>query len=209
MCAIFSHLRIASVVATLCILLARAELASAATQNLPLDPKSSSLTFIGDAFLHSFHGEARDLSGNALLDQNAATPVQKAVLHFKTASLTTFQDQRDQKMREWLKIDAHPDATFRLESVALVDGDAQKAVVGHPAKFLVRGELSLNGVKQPISGNALGWRDKDRLIVTGETVIDTLKYGLPQIREAFMTVGTQVKTSYRFEFILPADFALK
>ena len=167
------------------------------------------MTFIGDAFLHNFHGEARDFSGNALLDPNAVPPVQQAVLRFKTASLTTFQTQRDQKMREWLKIDAHPDATFRLESVALVDGDAQKAVAAHPAKFLVRGELSLNGVKQPISGNALGWRDKDRLIVTGETVLDTLKYRLPQIREAFLTVGTQVKTSYRFAFILPSDFTLK
>jgi hypothetical protein len=47
------------------------------------------------------------------------------------------------------------------------------------------------------------------LIVTGETVVDTLKYGLPQIREAFMTVGTNVKTSYRFTFILPPEYVVK
>ncbi|HEY3898349.1 MAG TPA: YceI family protein [Chthoniobacter sp.] len=180
-----------------------------AGQNLPLDPKASSLTFVGDSFLHDFHGEARDFSGSALLDPAATPPVQKATLHFKTASLTTFNKGRDQKMRDWLKIDAHPDATFSLESVKLVEGDVQHAGASHPAKFQVSGELTLNGTKQPISGSALGWREKDRLVVTGQTVIDTLKYGLPQIREAFMTVGTNVKTSYRFTFILPPEYVVK
>ena len=180
-----------------------------AGQNLPLDPKASSLTFVGDSFLHEFHGEARDFSGSAILDPAATPPVQKATLRFKTASLTTFNKGRDQKMRDWLKIDAHPEATFSLEGVKLVEGDVQNASASHPAKFQVSGELTLNGTKQTISGRALGWREKDRLVVTGETVLDTLKYGLPQIREAFMTVGTNVRTSYRFSFILPAEFALK
>jgi polyisoprenoid-binding protein YceI len=180
-----------------------------AGQTLPLDPKGSSLTFVGTAFLHDFHGEARDVTGSAVVESEATPPVQKATLHFKTASLTTFNKGRDQKMREWLKIDAHPEATFSLESVKLVEGDAQRAVASHPAKFQVSGELTLNGVKQPVSGSALGWREKDRLVVTGETVIDTLKYSLPQIREAMMTVGTNVKTSYRFSFILPAELSAK
>jgi len=192
-----------------CVLLAGGAFADAAGQNLPLDPKASSLTFIGDSFLHSFHGEARDISGSAILDTEATPPVQKATLHFKTASLTTFHSGRDQKMRDWLKIDTHPEATFSLESVTLLEGDIPHAMATHQAKFQVTGQFTLNGVKQPISGNALGWREKDRLVVTGETVVDTLKYGLPQIREAFMTVGTNVKTSYRFSFILPEEFALK
>jgi polyisoprenoid-binding protein YceI len=180
-----------------------------AEQNLPLDPKGSSLTFVGDSFLHDFHGEARDFSGSAILDPAATPPIQKATLHFKTASLTTFNKGRDQKMRDWLKIDAHPEATFSLDGVKLVEGDVEHASAAHPAKFQVSGELRLNGTKQPISGSALGWREKDRLVVTGETVVDTLKYGLQQIREAFMTVGTNVKTSYRFSFILPAEYVAK
>ena len=176
---------------------------------LPLDAKGSSLTFVGDSFLHSFHGEAKEFTGNAELDTTATPPVQRATLHFKTAALTTFHNGRDQKMRDWLKINTHPDATFSLESVKLVDGDIQKADSQHPAKFSVSGTLTLNGVKQPTGGNALGWRERDHLIVSGETTIDTLKHGLPQIREAFMTVGTNVKTTYRFAFILPAEFALK
>lgn len=177
--------------------------------NLPLDPKGSTLTFVGDSFLHSFHGEAKEFTGSAELDTTAIPAVQRATLHFKTASLTTFHNGRDQKMREWLKINTHPDATFTLESVKLVDGNVQKANAQHPAKFTVSGKLNLNGVKQPTGGSALGWREGDRLIVSGETTVDTLKHGLPQIREAFMTVGTNVKTTYRFSFALPPDFALK
>jgi polyisoprenoid-binding protein YceI len=195
--------------AALCLLPVFGSSALAESINLPLDPKGSSLKFVGDSFLHSFHGEARDFTGAAQLDSSATPPVQSATLHFRTAALTTFHNGRDQKMREWLKVTAHPDATFTLESVKLIEGDIQKADPQHPARFNVSGTFDLNGVKQPIGGTALGWRERDRLIVSGETTIDTLKHGLPQIREAFMTVGTNVKTTYRFSFTLPAEFALK
>lgn len=178
-----------------------------AGQNLPLDAKGSSLTFVGDATLHTFKGEAKNISGSATLDPEATPPVQKASLRFKTAALTTFNDKRDQNMRDWLKVEVHPDVTFALESVKLVEGDSKQADPQHPAKFTVNGTFTLNGTKQPFSGAARGWRDKDRLVVSGEAVIDTLKFGLPQIKQAFLTVGTQVKTSYRFSFILPPAYA--
>ena len=180
-----------------------------ADEAIDLDPNGSSVKFVGDSFLHSFHGEAKDISGSAELDANAVPPVQKATLHFKTAALTTFHKERDQKMFAWLQIAVHPDALFSLQTVKLVEGDYQNANALHPAKFEVRGGFTLNGVRKPIIGSALGWREKDRLIVSGDTTVDTLRYGLPQIREAFMTVGTEVKVSYRFSFILPREYAAK
>jgi len=176
---------------------------------LPLDPKGSSLTFVGDSFLHSFHGEAKDISGSAELDPAATPPVKRATLHFKTAALTTFHNARDQKMRDWMQVNVHPDITYTLDSVKLVEGSIEKADARHPAKFEVSGELNLNGLKQRAGGAALGWRDGTHLIVSGDAAVDTLKHGLPQIREAIMTVGTVVKTSYRFSFVLPPEFALK
>ncbi|MEP6668407.1 MAG: YceI family protein [Chthoniobacter sp.] len=181
----------------------------AASQTLPLDAKGSSLTFVGDATLHSFKGEAKEFTGSATLDTEATPPVQKATLRFKTAALTTFNDKRDKNMRDWLKVEVHPDVTFTLENVKLVEGDIQKADLQHPAKFTVNGVLVLNGEKQPFGGPAAGWREKDRLIVTGDAVIDTLKFGLPQIRQAVLTVATKVKTSYRFSFALPPAYTLK
>ncbi|MEI9893130.1 MAG: YceI family protein [Chthoniobacter sp.] len=181
----------------------------AANQTLPLDPQGSSLTFVGDATLHSFRGEAKEFTGSATLDTEASPPVQKATLRFKTAALTTFNDKRDKNMRDWLKVEVHPDVTFTLESVKLIEGDMPKADAQHPAKFTVNGTFVLNGAKQPFGGAALGWRAKDRLLVTGDAVIDTLQFGLPQIRQTLLTVATKVKTSYRFSFILPPAYALK
>jgi polyisoprenoid-binding protein YceI len=182
---------------------------AASGETLPLDPKGSSLTFIGESFLHNFHGEAKDFSGNAELERDAVPPIQKATLHFKTAALTTFSQQRDQNMRDWLKIKVHPDATFQLESVKVLTGDYKTASPSQPAKFEVHGSLTLNGVRQPLSGTAQGWREKDRVIVAGDTTVDTSKHGLPQIREAILTVGRNVKTAFRFSFALPSDYSVK
>lgn len=183
--------------------------AIASAETLALDPRGSSLTFIGEAFLHNFHGEAKDFTGSAEVEKNAVPPIQKATLHFKTAALTTFSEQRDQNMRNWLNIKVHPDATFQLESVKVLSGDYKTASASQPAKFEVHGTLTLNGVKQPLSGAAQGWREKDRLIVAGETTVDTSRHGLPQIREAILTVGKNVKTAYHFSFVLPPDYSAK
>ena len=179
-------------------------------ETLPLDAKGSSLTFAGEALMHNFRGQAKEITGHATLDGNAVPPVQSATLQFNTAALTTFQADRDQNMKEWLQVKVYPEATFQLETVRLLQGDFRTATAAVPAKFAVSGTLTLHGVKQPLSGNALGWREKDRLIVAGETVIDTLKFGLPQIRQAVvLSVATNVKTTFRLSFVLPPEFAAK
>ena len=176
---------------------------------LPLDTKESSLKFYCESFMHNFHGEAQEMSGKAEVNLRAAPPVQTATLHFKTTALTTFIKARDEKMYDWLHVQMHPEAVFQLQSVKLVSGDYKLADPQHPAEFKVTGMLTLNGLQQPISGTAKGWRDNDRLVVSGETVVDTLSYGLPQIRMAVLTVGTNVKTSYTFRFVLPPEYAKK
>jgi polyisoprenoid-binding protein YceI len=176
---------------------------------LPLDRKESFVKFVGESFLHDFHGEAKEFSGDAELDPSASPPVQHAALRFSEAKLTTFLEGRDKKMFEWLKVDAHPNADFVLEKVQLTAGDFKAADARHPASFAVSGSFTFNGVTQPISGTAKGWREKNRLVILGETTIDTLKFALPQIREAFMTVGTNIKVSYQFSFVLPSEYALK
>lgn len=182
--------------------------ACARADTLALDRKGSSLTFVGESLLHNFHGEATVFTGEAELARDAVPPIQKATLHFSTASLTTSLDARDEKMRAWLNIKVHPDASFQLESVRLVSGDYKTATSADPASFAVSGTFLFNGVKQPLAGTAKGWRAKDRVIVSGETIVDTLKHGLPQIREAaVLTVGTSVKVAFRFSFILPPDYA--
>jgi len=183
--------------------------ASYADQVLPLDPADSSFHFIGDSFLHSFHGEAKEITGSAILNSSATPPIQTAMLAFRSARLTTFNDERDAKMKDWMAIGIHPEVDFDLEKVTPISGDYSTATATHPTRFGVAGTLTLNGVKQRITGEALGWREKDRLVVTGDIVVNTLNFGLPQIRMAIITVAPEVKTSYRFSFKLPPELALK
>ncbi len=196
--------------AALLSLLLMAVLRAAAGETLPLDPQDSALTFMGESFLHDFHGEAKDFSGEAHLKAEAVPPIQNATLHFRMAAITTFQSQRDQRMWDWLQIKAHPDATFHLKAVRIVAGNYKTASSAEPAKFLVSGSFTLNGVEVPLSATVQGWRNKDRVILQGETNVDTLKHDLPQIREAaVLTVGTEVKIAFRFSFVLPPDRAVK
>jgi polyisoprenoid-binding protein YceI len=182
---------------------------AADTSKLPLDRKGSFVKFVGESFLHNFHGEAKEFSGDAALDPSANPPVQRAALRFAETKLTTFHEGRDKKMFEWLNVNAHPDASFALEKVQLTAGDFKAADAQHPASFAVAGSFTFNGVKQPLSGAAKGWRDKNHLVILGEATVDTLKFALPQIREAFMTVGTNIKVTYQFSFVLPPEYAMK
>lgn len=185
-----------------------ARISNAADANaLPLDPKASSVKFFCESLLHNFHGEAREMSGSASVDEQAVPPIQNASLHFKLGTMTTFIKDRDSKMYDWLKVNANPEAVFELKRVKPVGGDYKSADAQHPAEFKVVGTFTLNGVSQPLEGMAKGWREKDRLVVCGDSVIDTLKFGLPQIRMAVLTVGTNVKVSYNFSFALPAVYA--
>src|SRR5208337_3296510 len=88
---------------------------SCADQSLPLDPGDSSFHFTGYSFLHDFHGEAKAISGNAVVNLSANPPVQTAKLAFKTAELTTYNGERDDNMKEWLRVEVHPEVDFGLE----------------------------------------------------------------------------------------------
>lgn len=182
---------------------------SYADQALPLDPADSSFHFTGDSFLHSFHGEAKAITGIAVVNLSSNPPVQTAQLAFQTAELTTFNGERDDKMKQWMQVDIHPEIDFALEKVTLISGDCRTATSLQPAHFGVTGTLTLNAVKQRITGEALGWREKDRLVVTGDIPLNTLDFGLPQIRLVVITVAPVVKTAYRFSFKLPPELALK
>lgn len=176
---------------------------------LPLDPAESFLHFTGYSFLHNFQGEAKAITGSATVNMSATPPIQTAKLIFKTTELTTLNNKRDENMKQWMHVDIHPEVDFSLEKVTPISGDYKTATQQQPARFSVAGTLTLNGVKQRITGEALGWREKGRLIVTGGIELNTLKFDLPQIKMVVLTVAPEVKTSYRFSFKLPPEFTQK
>lgn len=173
----------------------------------PLDVPQSSLTFTGHAFLHDFKGEAKDFRGSAWIEPNDPSLVQTADIFITSAKLTTFENERDRHMDAWLHVDANPVITFHLARVIPLKGDPTRATVGHPAQFLVSGQFTLNQTTRPLEAVATGWRDGQRLSVTGATKIDTLAYNLPIVKQLFLTVDKDVDVRFHLVFDLPLNLS--
>jgi polyisoprenoid-binding protein YceI len=179
---------------------------TARAADAPLDVKLTTLKFTGHAFLHSFAGQAKDFEGGAQVDPTNPNYVTAAVIDIATARMTTFESTRDHNMKKWLDADANPRIEYRLEKIDCLTG-IPVATEEHPATFKVEGDFTLNRATRPLAAKVTAWRDKGLLIVTGTATINTMDYGLPIIRQMFMTVDRNVDVSFRLVFDLPADAA--
>src|ERR1700677_2602384 len=82
-----------------------------------LDEEASTLKFTGHAFLHDFHGEAKECHGAAQIDPTRPELVHSAFLKIMAAKMTTFEDARDHNMETWLNVTANPVILFELTKV--------------------------------------------------------------------------------------------
>jgi len=181
---------------------------AASALDVPLDQKQSSLKFTGHAFLHDFNGEAPQFSGSAQLDAGQSAIVLGARIDIQAARMTTFESARDRTMLGWLHVDTNPEMRFQLTKVKPVKGDPAGATRNHPSVFLVAGDFTLNKTTKPLETQAQGWREGGWLVVTGTTKINTADYGLPEIRQFFMTVEKQVDVAFRLVFDLPPELQI-
>lgn len=168
-----------------------------------LDEEASTLKFTGHAFLHDFHGEAKEFHGVAQIDPTRPELVHSALLKIMAAKMTTFEDARDHNMITWLNVTANPVILFELTKVTPLTGDLAHATKEHPAQFTVSGTFMLNKVGKPLETTATAWRDGKNLVVEGTTQIDTEDHGLPVVRTLFLTVDKQVDIAFHLVFELP------
>jgi polyisoprenoid-binding protein YceI len=170
----------------------------------PLDPAQTTITFTGHATLHDFQGAAREIKGDAQVDNANPNFVTGAKVDVATASMTTFSDGRDKHMREWLRIDVNPGIEFRLAKIKrTAPGDVSRSAQA-PSLYDVTGDFTLNGITRPLAARARGWLDGHTLVVEGTTKIDTTEYGLPIIKQFFLTVDPNVDVKFHLVFNLPA-----
>lgn len=169
----------------------------------PLDAKASTLTFTGHAFLHDFHGEAKEFRGVAQVDPAWSQLVRSAALDIAAAKMTTFVDARDRNMKTWLHTDQNPDIRFELAAAKPLQGDLAHATKEHPALFAVTGTFTLNQVAKPLATKVSAWREGRQLIVDGTAAIDTTDHGLPIVKQLFLTVDKNVDIAFHLVFELP------
>ncbi len=120
--------------------------ARAMAADAPLDAKASTLKFTGHAFLHDFHGEAKEFRGVARVDPVLPELVRGATVDIVAAKMTTLVDARDHNMQTWLQTDKNPEIRFELMKVKALQGDLAHATKDHPALFAVSGTFTLNQV---------------------------------------------------------------
>jgi polyisoprenoid-binding protein YceI len=156
--------------------------------------------------MHDFTGEPQKLTGSAQLSPSAPVIVTSAKVLIQASTMTTFEDARDKNMKTWLQVDTNPDIVFALTKVQPFAGEPKLATEKSPARFSIEGELMLHGKKHRLTDMADGWRTGSHLIVSGTTSINTEDYGLPQVRQFFLTVDKKVDISYRLVFDLPPSF---
>jgi polyisoprenoid-binding protein YceI len=171
--------------------------------DVPLDAQASTLTFTGHAFLHDFHGEAKSFEGAAQIDATRPELVRGATIVIAAAKMTTFVDARDHNMDAWLHVETNPEIRFDLTRLTPLQGDLAHATKAQPALFAVSGTFTLNRVGKALETKAAAWREGRELIVEGTTTIDTTAYGLPIVRQFFLTVDKQVDIAFHLVFDLP------
>jgi polyisoprenoid-binding protein YceI len=169
----------------------------------PLNVTASTLKFTGHAFLHDFHGEAKEFRGTAQVDPALPELVQSATITIAAAKMTTFIDARDRNMVAWLKVEANPEIRFELTKVKLARGDLAKATKEAPAHFAVSGTFTLNHVAKPLATDVTAWREGKQLVVEGAAQVDTADHGLPEVRTLFLTVDKEVDITFQLLFDVP------
>lgn len=164
--------------------LATAPLA-AAPQKLLVDHAASKVAFEARATMHSFDGWIDSWDLDLRMPDGGELP---DVVVFKGNGLTMTTDhkKRDEEMHHWMEHDKLPDVEFRVKSFS-----------GTPAARVADGDLTLHGITMPISIPVTLKREGDALTVTGEVVVDTSKFGLPQFRKfGMLSVDTEVRVNF-------------
>ncbi len=175
----------------------------------PLDPKVSYLKFTGHAFMHEFNGTAGLFHGSAQIDTQTPQVVTGANIVINAVAMTTFDNDRDKNMRDWLQVETNPEITFVLQKVTPLQAfTPTAATIGNPVPFTVKGTLTLNRATHDVETRVLGWREGSWLIVTGTTVINTTDYGLPPVQKFFLSVDKNVDLAFRLAFVLPQSLRL-
>ncbi|WP_221031390.1 YceI family protein [Actomonas aquatica] len=159
---------------------------SAATKSLSVDHKQSRIEVDVKATMGSFVGHLADYDATIAVDESGSA-VKSAVIAFKFADVKTGEDKRDHHMHDWQETEKYPDARFELVKLAPAEGGA----------FDATGKLTLHGQTQELSFPVQITTEGDTLVIDGEAVVNTERFGLPIIRK-FLALKVNPDVTVRF-----------
>jgi len=120
----------------------------------------------------------------------AAPQVTSAALAFRFTDMKTGEDKRDKNLHDWQETEKFPDGRFKLS-----EGGA-----GPAGGYVATGSLTFHGVTQPVQFPVQVTTEGEVIIIDGEVVIDTQKFGLPIIRLFFaLKVNPEVTVFFHLQ----------
>lgn len=159
--------------------------AHAASHRLKVDHAASKVEFSSRATMHGFTGSIESWELDLRITDGAELP-DVVVFTGNGASMTTAHGKRDAEMHHWMEHDKFPDVQFTLLRFS-----------GTPEARVAEGELTLHGVSLSVAIPVTLERHGNSLTVSGGTVLDTTRFGLPQFRKfGVLTVAPEVKVSF-------------
>jgi len=125
------------------------------------------------------------------VEVDGATPqVTSAELAFRFSDVKTGEDKRDKNMHDWQETEKFPDGHFKLSELA---ADPEGG-------YVATGSFTFHGVTQPLQFPVQVMTEGEVMIIDGEVVIDTQKFGLPIIRLFFaLKVNPEVTVLFHLQ----------
>jgi polyisoprenoid-binding protein YceI len=179
--------------ASIAVLLLTAGAAGAESYAFRLDPKSTRVTFLLDAFMHKVHGKAALARGEIRFDQSGAARGEVVV---DATSAQTGNEKRDRDMHvKVLESEAFP------EIVLAVDSYQGRFDPGAPSEVVVKARLRIHGAEHPIqlemalAPEPEGAGAAKRLEATTTFSVPYVEWGMKDPSKALLRVGKVVEVT--------------
>lgn len=142
--------------------------------------RDENTTSVGFTFFEILPSDRRETSGSTQAVEGYATieegTLKAGEITVDMAEVSTDNERRDINVRtKILNTNQYPTATFSVTEpadVSRVPGD------GTPGKVTLDGEMEIRGETRPLSHEFDVLRDGDRLILSGDVLIDRHEYGV-------------------------------
>ncbi len=155
-------------------------------------PQESTIVFLADSTLHSFHGRVKDAEGFAEGDMEHLGETAAGVLKVKVKSMTTDYKARDAAMIESLEAEKYPFIVFSVKR-ALVSSLSEDKL---RARIELTGELNLHGVKKEIEIPAEAtWADA-RIYIKGKKELSLKDFRINTASFLFFKVKDKVVVEF-------------
>jgi polyisoprenoid-binding protein YceI len=175
-----------------------------ASAEAPLAVDSARVTIAGTSNIHEYtasttkvrvtRAQLGALVAGAYFWENALKPgaVEAFEIAIPAATLTSPKDGLDKNMHKALKVQQHPDITFRLVRFEPGVGGAVKAI----------GMLQIAGVEREVALDLKTQRNESSLTVKGEVGLLMTDYGITPPKAMLGMLKTDPKVTVTFETVL-------